>query len=172
LGPNPQQNPTTDEELSDGAEVPHLHVARRLHHRADPRDGVPLGDGGEQLHDWMAGLTDLRRDRRSVTSTPDADEIGAAYDGLGALGMGRAMFDAGYEPWGADPPFGMPVFVVTNGPHDPLPMRGGTTYHFVTEGIEAALEQARAAAGGRDVGVAGGANLAQQYLEPADCWTS
>ena len=131
----------------------------------DPRDDVPLGDGGEQLHDWMAGLTDLRRDRRSVTGTPDADVIGGAYDELGTLVMGRAMFDAGYEPWGADPPFGMPVFVVTHRPHEPLPMRGGTTYHFVTEGIEAALEQARAAAGGRDVGVAGGANLAQQYLE-------
>jgi dihydrofolate reductase len=131
----------------------------------DPRDDVPLGDGGEQLHDWMAGLTDLRRERRSVTGTPDADVIGASYDELGALVMGRAMFDAGYEPWGADPPFGMPVFVVTHRPHEPLPMRGGTTYRFVTEGVEAALEQARGAAGGRDVGVAGGANLAQQYLE-------
>ena len=131
----------------------------------DPRDAAPLGDGGEQLHEWMAGLTDLRRDRRSVTGTPDADVIGAAYDELGAMVMGRSMFDAGYEPWGADPPFGMPVFVVTHRPHEPLPMRGGTTYHFVTEGIEAALEQARAAAGDRAVGVAGGANLAQQYLE-------
>ena len=75
------------------------------------------------------------------------------------------MFDVGFEPWGDPPPFGMPVFVVTNEQREPLPMRGDTTYTFVTDGIEAALEGARAAAGDKNVGVWGGANIMRQYLK-------
>jgi dihydrofolate reductase len=70
----------------------------------------------------------------------------------------------GFEPWGDPPPFGMPVFVVTHESREPLPMQGGTTYTFVTDGIEAALELARAAAGDKNVGIWGGANIIREYL--------
>src|SRR3982750_730853 len=83
----------------------------------------------------------------------------------GALIIGKRMFDVGFEPWGDPPPFGMPVFIVTHQKRDPLPMKGGTTYIFVTDGIEAALEQARAAAGDKDILIQGGANIIRQYLE-------
>jgi dihydrofolate reductase len=80
------------------------------------------------------------------------------------------MFVVGFEPWGDPPPFGMPVFIVTHELREPLPMQGGTTYTFVTDGIEAALELARAAAGDKNVGIWGGANIMRQYLK-AGCWT-
>ena len=79
--------------------------------------------------------------------------------------MGKRMFDVGFEPWGDPPPFRMPVFIVTHEEREPLPMHGGTTYTFVTEGIEAALELARAAAGDKNVGIWGGANIMRQYLK-------
>ena len=79
--------------------------------------------------------------------------------------MAKRMFDVGFEPWGDPPPFGMPVFIVTHEPREPLPMQGGTTYTFVTDGIESALELARAAAGDKDVGIWGGANIMRQYLK-------
>ena len=75
------------------------------------------------------------------------------------------MFDVGFEPWGDPPPFGMPVFVVTHERREPLPMQGCTTYTFVTDGIEAALEQARAAAGDKNVGIWGGASIMREYLK-------
>jgi dihydrofolate reductase len=75
------------------------------------------------------------------------------------------MFDVGFEPWGDPPPFGMQVFIVTREAREPLPMQGGTTYTFVTDGIEAALELARAAAGEKNVGIWGGANIMRQYLK-------
>jgi RibD C-terminal domain len=75
------------------------------------------------------------------------------------------MFDVGFEPWGDPPPFGMPVFIVTHEEREPMPMQGGTTYTFVTDGIEAALELARAAAGDKDVRIWGGANIIRQYLK-------
>src|SRR5688572_8189072 len=94
---------------------------------------------------------------------------GASVDGLyastGAVVIGKRVFDAGFEPWGDPPPFRMPVFVVTHEVREPMPMQGGTTYTFVTLGIEAALELARSAAGDKDVGIWGGANLIRQYLK-------
>jgi dihydrofolate reductase len=75
------------------------------------------------------------------------------------------MFDVGFEPWGDPPPFGMPVFVVTHEERQPLPMRGGTIYTFVTDGIETALELARTDAGDKSVGIWGGANIMRQYLK-------
>jgi dihydrofolate reductase len=117
--------------------------------------GNGLGDGGERLHDWMF---DAKTDA-------DGAIVEEAYKSTGAVLMGRGMFDVGFEPWGDPPPFGMPVFVVTHEQREPLPMQGGTTYTFVTDGIEAALELARAAAGDRNVGVWGGANIVRQYLE-------
>jgi dihydrofolate reductase len=106
------------------------------------------------------------------TRNQDADVLAEAMDTIGAEIMGRGMFGGGPGPWdeswtgwwGDDPPFRMPVFVLTHHPHEPLQMQGGTTFTFVTDGIESALEQARAAAGGKDVGIGGGADVIQQYL--------
>ena len=117
--------------------------------------GNGMGDGGDALHAWMF-------DARTET---DASIVEETYASTGAVVMGRRMFDVGVEPWGDPPPFGMPVFVVTHGPRAPLSMQGGTTYTFVTEGIEAALELARAAAGDKDVGIWGGGNVLSAYLE-------
>jgi dihydrofolate reductase len=118
--------------------------------------GTPLqGDDPGRLHDWKFD---------AKTSTDDAieDEI---YASTGAVVIGKRMFDVGFEPWGDPPPFGMPVFIVTHDERDPLPMQGGKTYTFVTDGIEAALELASAAAADKDVGVWGGANIIRQYLK-------
>jgi dihydrofolate reductase len=134
----------------------------------------PLGEGGEDLHEWVVKLEVWRRahgrEGGEVTaSTPLFEEaLGAA----GAVIMGRNMFGGGPGPWGEDPwqgwwgeepPFGMPVFVLTHHEREPL-ILGGTTFTFVTDGIESALEQASGAAGGKDVSIGGGANAIQQYL--------
>ncbi|HET9737234.1 MAG TPA: dihydrofolate reductase family protein [Solirubrobacteraceae bacterium] len=123
----------------------------------------PLGDGGERLHTWMfepAGDADVRARERVL-------------EGIGSSVMGRNMFgppgggdwDESWRGWwGEDPPYHAPVFVLTNHPREPLEMEGATTFHFVTDGIESALEQARAAAGDQDVAIAGGASTVQQYL--------
>jgi dihydrofolate reductase len=135
---------------------------------AGPDQGVdhPLGVGGEQLHEWIFGLPEQR--------TP-VDERMQAYgtDGIGATIMGRNMFgplrgDWGAEEWtgwwGEDPPFHHDVFVLTHHARDPVTMAGGTTFHFVTDGIEAALERARDAAGTAHVRLGGGAATVRQYL--------
>jgi dihydrofolate reductase len=134
----------------------------------------PLGIGGEELHDWLVPLKAFRESHGEQggevnASTPFAEDILA---GAGATIMGRNMFGGGPGPWeddwngwwGDDPPYHNPVFVLTHHPREPVEMLGGTTYHFVTEGIESALEQARAAAEDKDVSLAGGASVAQQYL--------
>ena len=105
----------------------------------------------------------------------DADVMAESLGKVGATIMGRRMFSGGAGPWsddpnsdgwwGDDPPFHHSVFVLTHHERDPLPKRGGTTFTFVTGGIEAALEQARTAAGGKDVVVAGGAETIQQYID-------
>ena len=86
------------------------------------------------------------------------------FKNVGAAVMGRRMFNLGQEPWGDDPPFHMPVFVLTHSARDPLVKKGGTTYFFVTNGIKSALAQARKAAGHKNVIVMGGANAIQQFL--------
>jgi dihydrofolate reductase len=135
----------------------------------------PLGVGGEQLHDWAFPLAAFREPHgleggEVNASTPVIEE---SLQNVGATVMGRNMFGGGPGPWGDDPwngwwgddpPFHMPVFVVTHHPREPLVMEGGTTFTFVTEGIEAALEQAKETAGGKDVALGGGADVAQQYL--------
>ena len=124
----------------------------------DPMAGVgtPLeGHDPGRLHDWMFGA-------KTATDAAIVDEV---YASTGAVLMGKRMFEVGFEPWGDPPPFGMPVFVVTHEAREPLPMQGGTTYTFVTDGIEAALELARAAAGDKNVGIWGGANIMKQYLK-------
>jgi dihydrofolate reductase len=135
----------------------------------------PLGEGGESLHDWVVALEAWRRlhgmDGGEVNaSTPIMEEKAA---GLGAEIMGRGMFGpAGGGPWGddpwpgwwgEDPPFRHPVFVVTHHEREPLTLTD-TTYTFVTDGIESALDQARQAADGKDVLLSGGADVINQYL--------
>jgi len=118
------------------------------------RVGNGMGDDGDRLHDWMF-------DAKTETDAAIVDE---KYASTGAVLIGKRMFDVGFEPWGDPPPFGMPVFIVTHESREALPMQGGTTYTFVTDGLEAALELARAAAGDKDVGIWGGANIMRQYL--------
>ena len=134
----------------------------------------PLGAGGENLHDWLVPLKAFRESHGHEggevnASTPFAEGILA---GAGATIMGRNMFGGGPGPWaeswrgwwGDDPPYHHPVFVLTHHPRGPVEMDGGTTFYFVTDGIESALDQARAAAGDKDVSLGGGASVAQQYL--------
>jgi dihydrofolate reductase len=119
------------------------------------RAGNGMGDGGDRLHDW-------KFDAKTPTDTAIVDEI---YATTGAVVLGKRMFDVGFEPWGDPPPFGVPVYVVTHEARESLPMQGGTTYIFVTDGIQAALDLARTAAGDKNVGIWGGADIIRQYLE-------
>ena len=132
----------------------------------------PLGEGGENLHDWLVELEAWRaphgREGGEVNeSTPVFDE---AFGNVGAEIMGRGKFGGGPGPWGdwngwwgEDPPFHMPVFVLTHHEREPLTLTD-TTFTFVTDGIESALEQARAGAAGKDVLIGGGADVINQYL--------
>jgi dihydrofolate reductase len=136
----------------------------------------PLGEGGEQLHDWVFGLASWRESHglEGGTTGADNDLVQEQLAQPGAVLMGRRMFSGGEggwddDPmaegwWGDTPPFGMPVFVLTHHPRETLTMKGGTSFTFVTDGVESAFEQARAAAGDKDVAVAGGANVVQQCL--------
>jgi dihydrofolate reductase len=136
----------------------------------------PLGVGGEALHEWIFPLEAWRRPHGMAggivnESTAVVEEELA---NIGATIMGRNMFGGGPGPWSAtspwrgwwgnSPPFHHPVFVLTHHAREPLSMDGGTSFTFVTDGIESALEQARRAAQGKDVALAGGARTAQQYL--------
>jgi dihydrofolate reductase len=136
----------------------------------------PLGAGGEALHEW-AFATKSFRDAHGLEGGEegaDSDVVAEHVRSIGATVMGRRMFSGGAGPWeddpnatgwwGEEPPFHHPVFVLTHHPRADLVLQGGTTFTFVTDGIEAALERAREAAGERDVAVAGGANVIQQYL--------
>ena len=136
----------------------------------------PLGVGGMALHEWVFELAAWRREQGleggvANASTPVVEE---AQSNVGAVVMGRNMFGGGPGPWpedppwngwwGDDPPYHTPVFVLTHHPREPLEMDGGTTFLFVTDGIGSALEQAKRAAGDRDVLLAGGASVIRQYL--------
>jgi dihydrofolate reductase len=144
---------------------------------AGPNQSVenPLGEGGEQLHEWAFELEAWRKPHGLEGGVVNASGtvIEETLQNVGAYVMGRNMFGGsgpwGDEPWqgwwGDDPPFHVPVFVLTHHAREPLPKEGGTTFHFVTDGPESALEQARAAAGDGDVVVAGGASAIQQYLK-------
>jgi dihydrofolate reductase len=136
----------------------------------------PIGVGGMRLHEWVFPL----RAWRAMHGMPGGEVnesnrvVEESMAGLGATIMGRNMFGGHPGPWdpsrpwngwwGANPPYHHPVFVLTHHAREPLTLEGGTTFTFVIEGIEAALEQARRAAAGRDVSLAGGAKAAQQYL--------
>ena len=121
------------------------------------RIGNGMGDGGEQLHEWM-----MREGGRTGRGGEVLEDL---FEGAGAVVVGRRMFDLGEEPWGDDPPFHRPVFVVTHRPKAPVVKQGGTTYTFVTDGLDATLARAREAAGGRDVVVLGGADVIRQCLK-------
>jgi dihydrofolate reductase len=136
----------------------------------------PLGVGGMRLHEWVFPLAAWREPQGEVggevnESTP---VIEASRAGIGATVMGRNMFGGGTGPWGEDPwkgwwgdnpPYHHPVFVLTHHAREPLVCEGGTTFYFVPDGIQSALDQARTAAGTQDISLAGGAQACRQYLE-------
>lgn len=134
----------------------------------------PLGVGGEALHTWALELAAWREQHGQKGGAVNASSavMNEMFENVGAVIMGRNMFGGGPGPWkpdwkgwwGEDPPYHMPVYVLTHHARDPLPMLGGTTFYFVTDGIESALSQARRAAAGKDVLVMGGANAAQQFF--------
>ena len=134
----------------------------------------PIGEGGIRLHEWAFATEAWRRQqgREGGERNADSEVVDELVQGIGAYIMGRNMFSPGRGDWdetwtgwwGEDPPYHAPVFVLTHHARDPIPMQGGTTFNFVTDGIESALEQARAAAGDQDVSIAGGASAVRQYL--------
>jgi dihydrofolate reductase len=135
---------------------------------------TPLGVGGEELHEWMfrtRAWHEMHGDDGGDTGIDDRF-MAAGHAGIGAFVMGRNMFgpirgawDRDWRGWwGDNPPYHHDVFVLTHYAHDPIEMEGGTTFHFVTDGPEAALDRARASAGEQDVLIAGGAATIRQYL--------
>ena len=143
---------------------------------AGPRQSEenPIGEGGLRLHEWVIDTAAWRAQQgmNGGTSGPDSDVANEVAQGIGAYIMGRNMFGPGRGAWdeswtgwwGNNPPYHVPVFVLTHHPREPLPMDGGTAFTFVTDGIESALAQARAMAGDRDVAIAGGASTIAQFL--------
>lgn len=123
--------------------------------------GNGMGDGGERLHEWMFS----EGNGAAVNADVREDTPFNLLQRSGAVVVGRRMFDVGVEPWGEDPPFHQPVFVVTHRAKDPIVKEGGTTYTFVTCGVAAALLRAQEAAGGKDVAVLGGADVIRQFAE-------
>ena len=143
---------------------------------AGPNQSVenPIGEGGMRLHEWLFATAHWHRRYGEGGGLDNADSEVAdeVAQGAGTYIMGRKMFGGGPGPWnpewkgwwGDDPPYHTPVFVLTHHPREPLKMLGGTTFNFVTDGIESALGQARAAAGDRNVSIAGGASTIRQYI--------
>src|SRR4051794_10869930 len=136
----------------------------------------PLGESGERLHDWVISLAAWREAHGYAGGdiNESARIVEESRENIGAGVMGRNMFGpSGGGPWGDeqwtgwggdDPPYHYPVFVLTHHARDQVEMKGGTTFHFVTDGIESALERARTAAGGKDIMLWGGAQVVNQYL--------
>ena len=137
----------------------------------------PLGEGGMRLHEWAFAAQSWREQHglEGGEANEDSEILEESTRAMGAVIMGRKMFSGGEGPWeddqnaagwwGDDPLFHVPVFVLTHHAREMKPMEGGTTFTFVTDGIEAALEQARGVAGEKNVAIAGGANVVQQYLK-------
>jgi dihydrofolate reductase len=136
----------------------------------------PLGEGGERLHDWVVSLAVWREahERQGGEVNASSAIVEEARENVGAAVMGRNMFgpigggdwgDGQWKGWwGDNPPFHYDVFVVTHHAREPVEMDGGTTFHFVTDGIERALQRAKASANGRDVVLLGGGQIINQYL--------
>jgi dihydrofolate reductase len=145
---------------------------------AGPEQSIenPLGIGGMRLHEWVFSLRPWRaaHGMEGGEVNESAAVVEESLENIGATIMGRNMFGGHPGPWttkdpwqgwwGANPPFHHPVFVLTHHARAPLQLEGGTTFTFVTDGIESALAQARRAAGGKDVSLAGGAQAARHYL--------
>ncbi|MER9048838.1 dihydrofolate reductase family protein [Mesorhizobium sp. M0923] len=137
----------------------------------------PLGVGGEALHEWMFGTRTFRKMVLGKDGgTTDTDEAFAArsFENVGAWILGRNMFgpirgewpDESWKGWwGDNPPYHVPVFVLTHHQRDPIVMEGGTTFYFVTDGIHSALEKAKAVVDGKDVRLGGGVSTIRQYLK-------
>ena len=136
----------------------------------------PLGVGGPSLHEWMYPTATFQRmiGNDGGASGPDDDLTARGMENVGAWILGRNMFGPIRGPWpddswkgwwGDNPPYHTPVFVLTHHSRDPIEMAGGTTFHFVTDGIHAALESAREAAGAMDVRLGGGVSIIRQYLQ-------
>jgi dihydrofolate reductase len=126
----------------------------------------PMGGVAPRIHKWLINVH-AWRERQSLEGgerNDDNDIANETFDRAGAYIMGRRMFDEGELAWPDPPPFQKPVFVLTNHPRDPWERQGGTTFYFVTGGIEHALELAKDAAGDKDVHISGGGNTIQQYL--------
>lgn len=138
---------------------------------------TPLGVGGEEMHDWLVNTRTFKQMQKQEGGDTGVDETFAAagFENIGAWIMGRNMFAHSRGPWpkddswrgwwGKNPPYHAPTFILTHHKREPLHMEGGTVFHFVTDGIHSALEQARAAAGDRDIRLLGGASTIRQYLE-------
>jgi dihydrofolate reductase len=135
----------------------------------------PLGEGGEALHEWFVPTRTFQQvhGKEGGTTGPDNDFAARQFENIGAWIMGRNMFgpirgawpDESWKGWwGDNPPYHCPVFVLTHHERAPITMEGGTIFHFVTDGIEAALERAVQAANGKDVLVGGGVATIRQYL--------
>jgi dihydrofolate reductase len=140
----------------------------------------PLGEGGRALHQWAFSTRTFQRmfgnEDGGATGTDD-DFAVRSFENVGAWILGRNMFGPVRGPWpddswkgwwGDTPPYHVPVFVLTHHAREPLAMKGGTTFYFVTDGIQSALRQAREAAGGRDVRIGGGAATIRQYLRAGE----
>ena len=143
---------------------------------AGPKQSLenPIGEGGMRLHEWMFQTASWRemQGQEGGERTPDSDVIDEFSRNVGAYIMGRKMFGGGDGEWdlswkgwwGDDPPYHTPVFVLTHHARESLPMGGGTTFHFVNDGIDAALQKARQAASDKDIAIAGGASTVQQFI--------
>jgi dihydrofolate reductase len=145
---------------------------------AGPRQGIdnPLGVGGTELHEWFLPTRTFRRAHSGAedgTTGVDDDFAARGFENIGAWILGRNMFGPIRGPWpnmdwegwwGDDPPYHVPVFILTRHPRPSIRMRGNTTFHFVTGGIHEALMLAKEAAAGMDVRIGGGPNVIQQYL--------
>jgi dihydrofolate reductase len=147
-------------------------------HGAGPEQSLdnPLGVGGETLHEWVFPTRTFRKiyGKDNGATGIDDDYAARGFAGIGAWIMGRNMFgpirgewaDASWKGWwGDNPPYHCDAFVLTHHPRAPIAMEGGTTFHFVTDGIHAALERAMRAANGRDVRLGGGVETIRQYLQ-------
>jgi dihydrofolate reductase len=125
----------------------------------------PIGVDGLRLHEWHLNADQPGRERDTVMRDDLLQPRGAYIMGRNMFGPVRGPWDEDWRGWwGEEPPYHAPVFVLTHHAHAPIPMQGGTTFHFVTEGFDAALEQARAAAGGAGIAIAGGASTVRQAL--------
>ena len=135
---------------------------------AGPNDGpeLPLGENGERLHEWIFGLRAWREPHglEGGETNRDSEIVEESLADRGAVIVGRRMFDNA-DGWGEEPPFHVPVFVLTHEAREPEAKDGGTTFTFVTDGVESAFRQAKTAAGDKNVLVGGGANTVQQFLK-------